>query len=550
MTEDDYIIGGPNELDLSLLKGRTTNELPVNDAKRIIKLDGLSDSQIRELLKHADELKAREQYGGLENWFKPGTKYGIDKLPKHKAFFDSGKDFTERFFSSGNRTGKTQSASFEAACHLTGLYPDWWEGRRFTRANHAWAMALTNAQTRDVIQTKLLGPVGSWGTGMIPKELIVGTSTKPGAGGAIDIVKVQHISGGISTLGFKSAEQGREFLQGVTLDWAWMDEIPSQDVYSEVFMRLMTTRGFIMLTATPLEGMTPLVLAYFSVAKFLPETDDLPSVIKLAREDRARELAEAIRKGDDATVLMGGKNKCIVVAGWDDCPWLGEEEKITMLAARPEHLREASRTGIPGTSGGNIYPIPLDQILIDDFPIPPHYRLINGMDVGWSNTAAAFFALDPDTSTLYMYGEYKRGKAEPIIHAEAIKTKSKWADAPVAIDPASQGRSQVDGRQLYNLYRQHGLKLIKADNAVEAGIYKVWELLSIGKLKVFKSCKEFQREYITYRRDDKGRVIKENDHILDAVRYACGSLDHARASYLGATPFGKVTGSFSRKNYF
>ncbi len=61
--------------------------------------------------------------------------------------------------------------------------------------------------------------------------------------------------------------------------------------------------------------------------------------------------------------------------------------------------------------------------------------------------------------------------------------------------------------------------LSAADNAVEAGIYKVWSRLSTGRIKVFKTCQNFFAEYRIYRRDEKGRIVKSNDHLMDAMRY-------------------------------
>ncbi|MCW5977738.1 MAG: hypothetical protein KIT09_06655 [Bryobacteraceae bacterium] len=72
--------------------------------------------------------------------------------------------------------------------------------------------------------------------------------------------------------------------------------------------------------------------------------------------------------------------------------------------------------------------------------------------------------------------------------AQAIQARGKWIRG--AIDPACRGRSQVDGRQLWQMYTDQGLKLQTADNAVEAGIYRVWERLSAGRLKVLKSPKQ------------------------------------------------------------
>jgi hypothetical protein len=139
------------------------------------------------------------------------------------------------------------------------------------------------------------------------------------------------------------------------------------------------------------------------------------------------------------------------------------------------------------------------------------------MDVGWNKTAAVFGALDQQSDTLYLYSEHYRGQAEPAIHAEAINARGRGI--PGVIDPASRGRTQVDGQQLFVRYRQMGLDLTVANNAVETGIYDVWQRMSTGRLKVFKSMTNWVAEFRLYRRDDKGRVVKENDHLMDATRY-------------------------------
>jgi len=145
-----------------------------------------------------------------------------------------------------------------------------------------------------------------------------------------------------------------------------------------------------------------------------------------------------------------------------------------------------------------------------------------------------FGALDPDTDTIYIYGDYKRSQAEPGIHAMAIKSKSKWEDAPCLIDPAGMGKSQTDGKQANALYRQHGLKLITAENSVEAGISVMWERMSTGRFKIFKSCRNLLQELITYRRNPKNEIIKENDHVVDPARYLCMGIKHARTKQMGS----------------
>lgn len=523
-----YLVG--QSLDLDLL-----GDVPVQEAdlpkesltKTVINSQDNELDRIERIIKITGEIEKAQRYSGLNKWFQPGTSTSIDNLPKHKAFFKATKDFIEVYFSAANRIGKTVSAAYAFTCWATGIYPDWWEGRRYRGSVKLYAAGTTNKTTRDVIQRELLGDIGSWGTGMIPKELIVGTSSKSGVPNAVDVIQVRNISGDISTITLLAYEQGRTAFEGFLADAFWMDEMPPEDVYSEAYMRTATTKGVMMVTATPLDGMTPLVFKFYSESTFIPADLELPSVIRVAREDKEREDEDKRRKGEVVNTVVRD-SKAVILAGWDDAPWLDEDTKIRLLAMRPPHLRQASSTGIPGTAGGNIYPIPLDDILIDDFPIPKHYKFINGMDVGWNNTAASFGAVDPDTDTIYIYAEYLRGQVEPPIHAQAIKTKSIWSECPIAIDPASKGKGQADGKQLLKLYRDHGLRVNVADNAVESGIYNVWEALSTGKLKIFKTCKQFQREYVTYHRDEKGRIVKDNDHILDSVRYLCSTVHLAR----------------------
>src|SRR5271154_5033168 len=59
---------------------------------------------------------------------------------KHLEFFEAGARKNERLFMAGNRVGKTEGVgAYESALHLTGRYPDWWKGRRFSKPTRAWA---------------------------------------------------------------------------------------------------------------------------------------------------------------------------------------------------------------------------------------------------------------------------------------------------------------------------------------------------------------------------------------------------------------------------
>ncbi len=100
------------------------------------------------------------------------------------------------------------------------------------------------------------------GTGLVPGEDIGDLSWKPGYPDLLDTVLVKHASGGWSEIGLKTYQQGRGSFEGTEKDVIWLDEEPPMDVYTECLVRTMTTNGLILLTFTPLEGLSEVVLSY------------------------------------------------------------------------------------------------------------------------------------------------------------------------------------------------------------------------------------------------------------------------------------------------
>lgn len=210
-------------------------------------------------------------------------------------------------------------------------------------------------------------------------------------------------------------------------------------------------------------------------------------------------------------------SKHVTTATWDDAPHLSDEAKAELMSEIPPHLRDARTKGIPSLGAGAIYPIPESEIVCDPFEMPEFWPRCFGMDVGWNRTAAVWGAWDRESGVVYLYSEYYRGQAEPSIHADAVRTRGGWI--PGAIDPASRGRGQVDGRNLLQCYMDLGLDLTRAENAVEAGLYACWQRMSAGRLKIFSTLRNWLAEYRKYRRDEDGKVVKEDDHLMDAMRY-------------------------------
>lgn len=210
-------------------------------------------------------------------------------------------------------------------------------------------------------------------------------------------------------------------------------------------------------------------------------------------------------------------SKFVVGATWDDVPHISAEQKKELWGSIPPYQRDARSKGIPQLGSGAIFPVPESDVIVEPFQLPPYWPRGYGLDVGWNRTAAVWGAHDRDADIVYLYNEHYRGQAEPSVHAAAIRARGDWMQG--VIDPASRGRGQKDGEQLLQNYLDLGLLLSKAENGVEAGLFDVWERLSTGRLKVFKTMQNWLAEYRLYRRDEKGAVVKVNDHAMDATRY-------------------------------
>lgn len=202
---------------------------------------------------------------------------------------------------------------------------------------------------------------------------------------------------------------------------------------------------------------------------------------------------------------------------WDDVPHITKADRDRLWDSIPPHQRDARAKGIPALGSGVIYPVVEETILCDPFAIPAHWPRAYALDVGWNRTAAIWGAWDRDSDTVYLYSEHYEAEAKPSVHADAIKARGKWI--PGVIDPAARGRAQKDGVALMSEYQDLGLDLTPADNTVEAGLFSVYRRYVSGRLKVFSTLANFRSELRLYRRDDKGKIVKERDHLMDAKRY-------------------------------
>jgi len=217
-----------------------------------------------ELAKLLEEKKRRIEFNRL-------AAYG--PYSKQAEFHAQGAqidvDGCERLFMAGNQQGKTWCGGNETAIHLTGRYPDWWNGAEFKKPPKFWVAGVTSESTRDNPQRVLLGPPqieSKWGTGSLPGDTIQEWKKARGVPECLDSVVVKWGGGGDVQMGqsicmFKSYEKGREKWQGDTIDGLWCDEEPPAPIYSEG--RTRSQKGqlgiFTLITFTPLLGLSDVV---------------------------------------------------------------------------------------------------------------------------------------------------------------------------------------------------------------------------------------------------------------------------------------------------
>lgn len=426
--------------------------------------------------------------------------------PRQQEFHAAGLTRRERLFMAGNRLGKTFSGGYEVTFHTTGLYPDWWQGRRFIKQTRGWVGSVTAELTRDGAQRILLGPVGQWGTGCIPKELILDIKRARGIPDAVETVLVRNtLTGEPSQITFKAYSDGREAWQAEELDWLWFDEEPPEDIYIEGTTRTNNTLGPVFLTFTPLMGMSGVVM------RFLGE-----------------------KNHPDRSVT----NMTI-----DDVGHYTDEQKRVIIDQYPDHEREARSKGIPMLGEGRIYQV-AEEVLKEQplVVVPKHWLRIIGIDFGYTHpTAAVDLALDPDTDVLHLLACYRRAKELPLIHADALKPWGAWIPVAWPRD-ALQHDKGGSCEQLASQYRDHGLAMLsepaafpdKRGYGVEAGISVLLERMRTGRFRVNVNCAEWWEEYRMYHRkknpDGTLKIFKERDDLMDATRYGVMMLRYALAN--------------------
>lgn len=450
-------------------------------------MENLTREQKLELIQLLEEKNRRKTVYRYRDYF--DTRYDWQKL-----FIEHTANYSQVALIAANRVGKTDTATYIDAIHAMGDYPDGWKGHRFDHAPLIWCLGYSGEKCRDLLQTPLIGRKTDkgWEGGLIPGELIIGSEPMTGTPNAVRSVYVKHKSGGVSKVQFWSYSQGQHALMGDAVDWFHIDEEPKDPtIYPQVLTRTATgdsgNGGRGILTFTPENGRTELVIQFM----------DSPSPAQ----------------------------HCMNV-GWDDAPHLSDRVKEELLASFPPHQRDMRTKGIPMLGHGRIYDASEDLITCDPFPIPDHWFVINGMDFGWDHPQAHVqLAWDRDEDKFYLTRAYKAKQTSP---AEAWFATKMWSSGvPTAWPHDGLQTEKGSGLQQKSYYEEAGFDMLPdramwedGSNSVEAGIFELYDLMRSGRMKVFRGLRDWFEEYNFYHRDEKGRIVKIRDDLMDATRYA------------------------------
>ena len=477
-----------------------------------------SNTRALELLK---ELKQRERFNRVDTY---------DPYPYQLKFHKTGAEANQRLLMAANRIGKSYCGSMELAYHLTGLYPKWWEGKRYGQPIVAWAGGVSNETTRDIVQFELLGSPDdpeAFGSGTVPKNYIIKTERKPGVPTAKSVALIKHVSGGNSSLFFKAYEMGVEKWQGRSVDCIWLDEEPSRDIYSQAVTRTLDRKGMVYMTFTPEQGMTE------TVASFMNDLQTGQSLTNATWDDASETVMS----------LKGQKGH------------LDEGVMQQILSSYSPHEREMRRYGRPSIGSGLIFPIQEEKLMIDPMPMQDHWPRIAAIDFGWDHpTAVVWGAVDMEEEVFYVYDCYRMSKASPTVHSQSIRTRPHFI--PIAYPHDGNRRDSMGNPGLADQYRNLGCNMLlehftnppalgenKGGNSIEEGLMAMLQAMENDKFKVFSTLSDWFEEFRMYHRKG-GKVVPIRDDIMSATRYAFQS---QRFAVSGKDP--EWTKDIEYKNY-
>lgn len=465
---------------------------------------------MNDLLKKLEKINEEIQRRKNDNLSKynNGNKVHYKQLEFHK------NKKRNRWVFGGNRTGKTECGAVEVVYMARGNHP-YREKRKNTSG---WVVSLSRQVQRDVAQQKILHYLHPR---YIEKIVMTSGSKENPENGMIDFILVKNDFGGISKIGFRNCEQGREKFQGVSLDYVWFDEEPPFEIYMECKMRVLDKKGDIFGTMTPLKGLT---WVYNEI--YLNESN--------SKEVWCQHMQ------------------------WEDNPFLDKKELEQLTETMSAEELEGRKYGKFTNSSGMVYSEFDESIhVIDPFEVPKEWFDNISIDPGLNNPLSAHWYAKDFDGNIYVIAEHFEAKKDVPYHAERIKQISNrlgWHRTnngmiSALIDSAANQRTLASEKNVVELFYENGIIVSpKVNKDMYSGISVVKSYLKSAdgktKLFIFRNCINMIKEFKTYWWGDGDLPIKKDDHALDELRYYLMSIKND----LGKNRFERVSKTDIQKN--
>lgn len=442
-----------------------------------------SKQEIERRLQLIDQILQLKSYVCPLDQYNKGEKIHKKQIAFHKS------TKRNRWVFGGNRTGKTECGAVECIWLARGIHPY----KNNKESVSGWVVSLSTQVQRDVAQKKILHYLNpEWIEDIVMAQ---GRKDSP-ENGVIDLIKIKNVSGQISTIGFKSCDQGREKFQGTSLDFVWFDEEPPQDIYQECKMRVIDKCGEIFGTMTPLKGLTWVYSDIYLNEQNDPET-------------------------------------WYIHMSWEDNPFLNEQEIQYLSSTMSKEELETRKYGNFTSYGGLVYANFDEQVnVIDPFTVPKEWYDMISIDPGLHNPLSChWYAMDYD-GNIYVIAEHYEAQKDIVHHAECIKNicvKLGWPKGfngkyDALIDSAANQKTLASTKSVSELFYELGLNVnTHVNKDMFSGISRVKQYIKDAnghsKLFIFRTCTNMIREIKSYFWSDKDIPIKKDDHAMDELRY-------------------------------
>jgi phage terminase large subunit-like protein len=478
-------------------------------------MDHSTQEQLQDLaMSIADDM----QYNQLR-YFRP--------FEHQRRFFITTTD--RRGILAANRIGKTVSTCYETALHLTGQYPDWWQGKRFDKPITAMVAGESWGQVALVLQAELLGSSDvkikeQLGTGAIPRDCIRFDTMRSDGANAMG-VEIRHTSGANSYLLFANYTQEVRQMQGFKLNLAVFDEQPPDDFFSEIVTRTATTQGQVLCSFTPLKGLNGLVSKFWN-------REEGYDFIRVAWSD--------VPEYDP----------------WGE-PFLLQSTREQLERDYLPHEREARIAGKPIMGQGAVFQInswPTYPTGTYKFREMPGLHRVIALDLGLVNdrTVITLMYWHPEEQQAWLHTQITvRGidEANPLNYINHLLRPEVFG-CPIVLpaDASTPGRYTMSSTSIRELFEQYGLNVYskpimnppdlqgRQTNHKSYGVNVMRQMLESGTLMINDNCVDFLREAQNYYVDPQGR-FSDPDDTIDSARYALiACLQGIAEPYDGLTP--------------